>query len=68
MFAALSASLQNGEKIVLRNFGALNAAPSKSIRTYEAATKDFVPAPSKIEIFFRPYKRLKDYIKARRPG
>jgi nucleoid DNA-binding protein len=68
MFAALSVSLQKGEKNVLRNFGALSAAPSKPIRIYDAATKDFVPVPTKIEIFFRPYKRLKDYVKARKPA
>jgi nucleoid DNA-binding protein len=67
MFAALSVSLQNGEKVVLRNFGALSAAPKKPLRTYDSATKEFVPAPSRIEIFFRPYKRLKDSVKARKP-
>ncbi len=66
MFAALSVSLQKGEKVVLRNFGALSAAPSKPSRIYDTATKEFVSAPSKIEIFFRPYKRLKDYVKARK--
>lgn len=66
MFAALSVSLQKGEKTVLRNFGALSAAPGKPIRTYDAATKEFVPAPSKIEIFFRPYKGLKDHVETRK--
>ena len=68
MLAVLSASLQKGEKTVLRNFGALSAAPSKPIRIYDAATKEFVSAPAQIEIFFRPYKRLKDYVKARKPS
>jgi nucleoid DNA-binding protein len=66
MFAALSVSLQKGEKVVLRNFGALSAAPSKPVRTYDAATKEFVAAPAKIEIFFRPYKRLKEYVETRK--
>ncbi|MGH7600920.1 MAG: HU family DNA-binding protein [bacterium] len=68
MFTTLSASLQKGEKTVLRNFGALSAAPSRPVRTYDAATKEFVSAPSKIEIFFRPYKRLKDHVEARKPA
>lgn len=67
MFAALSVSLQDGEKVVLQKFGALSAAPKKPLRTYDPGAKEFVPAPSRIEIFFRPYKRLKDAVKARRP-
>lgn len=67
MFAVLSVSLQKGEKNVLRNFGAFSAAPNQPVRTYDAATKEFVPASSPIEIFFRPYKRLKDYVKTRKP-
>jgi nucleoid DNA-binding protein len=57
LFAALAVSLQNGEKAVLQKFGALSVAPKKPLRTYDPGTKEFVPAPSRIEIFFRPYKR-----------
>ena len=66
LFAAISVNLQKGEKVVLRNFGALSATPSKPVRTYDTATKEFVSAPSKIEIFFRPYQRLKEYVEARK--
>ncbi len=66
MFAVISASLQKGEKVVLRGFGAFGAAPGKPFRTYDPSTKEFVPQPSQMEIFFRPHKPLKDDVSERR--
>jgi nucleoid DNA-binding protein len=67
MFAAIATGLQKGETVAMQNFGALNAAPDKPLRTYDAATQEFVPLPTKIEFFFRPYKRLKERLKEWRP-
>lgn len=67
LMAAVSTGLQKGETVVMPNFGAFNAAPGKTVRTYDATTKEFVPQPPKIEFFFRPYKRLKERMKERRP-
>jgi len=59
IFAAISDRLQNGEAVGLSNFGALNAAAGKTLRTFDATTQEFIPQPAKIEFFFKPYKRLK---------
>jgi len=59
IFAAISDRLQKGEAVSLPNFGALNAAAGKTLRTFDAATQEFIPQPAKIEFFFKPYKRLK---------
>jgi len=63
MFAAISTGLQKGETVVMGNLGSLNAAPGKSLRTYDNATREFVPQPAQIEFFFRPYKRFKERLK-----
>jgi nucleoid DNA-binding protein len=67
MFTAISNGLQRGETVVVHGFGSLNAAPGKPLRTFDAASQQFIPPPSKIEFFFRPYKRLKDRLKEWRP-
>jgi len=65
-FTTISAKLQNGETMVFRSFGALGIEESRPIRTFDPATREFVPQPSEFEFFFRPYKRLKEIIKAQR--
>ena len=67
MFAVITDGLQKGGPVVMRGFGSLNAAPSKSPRTFDTATQEFVSQPSKIELFFRPYKSLKERVKEWRP-
>jgi nucleoid DNA-binding protein len=63
MLAAISEGLQKGETVVMASLGSLNAAPGKPVRTYDPTAREFVRQPSKIEFFFRPYKRFKERLK-----
>ncbi len=60
LFAAIAESLQKGEKVVLRGFGAFDAASRQSRRGFDSSTREFVPLPPRVEISFRPYQRLKE--------
>jgi nucleoid DNA-binding protein len=63
LFAAIAESLQKGEKLVLRGFGAFEASPRQPRRKFDSSTQEFVPLPPQVEISFRPYQRLKEKIK-----
>ncbi|MDZ7289865.1 MAG: HU family DNA-binding protein [candidate division KSB1 bacterium] len=68
LFTAISERLQEGESVRLRGFGTLGTTENTTPRTYDASLKEFVPPPEKIKIFFRPYRRLTDLVKERRPS
>jgi nucleoid DNA-binding protein len=66
-FAAISESLQKGETVLLRGFGTFGTRESKPRRSYLPSKKKFVMIPSKMYVFFRSGKRLKEAVKERRP-
>jgi len=59
LFDFVTQRLQKGETVSLPNLGALNAAAGKTRRTFDENTQAFIPQPSPLEFFFKPYKRLK---------
>jgi DNA-binding protein HU-beta len=72
LFATFANGLQNGESIMLRGFGTFGTRESKPRRSYlpfrrNLSAKKFILIPSKIYVFFRPGKRLKEAVKERRP-
>ncbi|MDZ7344478.1 MAG: HU family DNA-binding protein, partial [candidate division KSB1 bacterium] len=66
-FATISESLQKGEMVVLRGFGTFGTRESKPRRGYSPAMKKLIAIPSKMYVFFRPGKHLKETVKERRP-
>jgi DNA-binding protein HU-beta len=66
-FATISESLQKGEMVLLRGFGTFGTRESKPRRGYSPFTKRIVSIPSKMHVFFRPSKNLKETVKERRP-
>lgn len=59
LFDFVAQRLQKGETVSLPKLGALHAAAGKTLRTFDETTQEFVPQPSPMAFFFKPYKQLK---------
>ena len=59
LFESLSGALQRGDRVVLRRFGALRAAPRKTGMARDPRTGEPVAIPPGRVVRFRPAPRLR---------